>query len=940
MATTNTAHEPNAFERVAQRLIFANRIVVLVVFALITVAMAFFASQLRVDAGFKKMIPLQHEYMRTFLDYEKEFGGANRILIAVMDRNGDMFNQPFFQTMEKITQDAKTIDSVDSARVSSIFTPNVRFVEVVEDGFAGGNVIPQNYTPNVEGFKSTPEQFATIRANIDKANIVGRLVAKDFSGAMVWVDLVPEDPARGVKVDYNKIAGQLDAIRAKYENERTSVAIIGFAKMVGDISNGAKSVMLFFLVTVALTWFLLFLYSMSIKLASLTVAAALVAVVWMLGALHLLGFGIDPMNMLTPFLIFAIAVSHGEQMINRFRGEIFFGGLEQGSVQQLRVRAKFAVGPLVAAQRSFQALLVPGSVALVAGCIGFATILIIPVRIIFELAVTATIGVALTILTDLILLPVLLSFCKLRNLERKREYRLRQLTQFDKLWRQLTRLSLPIPAAIVILLGVATWFVAEQYGSRVMVGDAQKGVAELRPDARYNRDAELISDKFALGVDILNVIAEAEPNACTSSFAVMETLDRFAWNMRNVEGVAQVITLPMAAKIVNAGWNEGNIRWRVLPRDNDTLRQDTQGFETDSGLLNADCSAMPVMMFLTDHRSTTIDRVVAAVKKFREENHAFAGVNVNLREQLAKQSAEAQAAGKTFSSDQVNLRLATGNVGVAAATNDEVRSVDRKMLYLLYAAVFVMCLLSFRSPLAALCIVLPLVLVTELGHSLMVQLDIGKKVNTLTVLALGVGIGVDYAIYIFARMHEAMTFRAEFSAADIAEAAAVAAEAAAEHAGVPPEEAHHLFSRMYDAMSAGGTFTAADIERELKRLDEEADPVAAATATAAARRAEASSRAFAAMEANRASQADFVEGQGGQRSLSESYFIALKTTGIAIFYTALTLAAGVAMWMFSDLKFQADMGVMLTFMFVVNMLAAMIFLPALCRWLLRPREKI
>ncbi|HSC13254.1 MAG TPA: MMPL family transporter [Rhodanobacteraceae bacterium] len=939
MATTNTAHEPNAFERFAQRLIFDNRIVVLIVFALITAAMAFFASQLRVDAGFKKMIPLQHEYMRTFLDYEKEFGGANRILIAVMDKNGDMFNQPFFQTMEKITQDAKTIDSVDSARVSSIFTPNVRFVEVVEDGFAGGNVIPQNYTPNVEGFKSTPEQFATIRANIDKANIVGRLVAKDFSGAMVWVDLVPEDPARGVKVDYNKIAGQLDAIRAKYENEQTSVAIIGFAKMVGDISNGAKSVMLFFLVTVALTWFLLFLYSMSIKLASLTVAAALVAVVWMLGALYLLGFGIDPMNMLTPFLIFAIAVSHGEQMINRFRGEIFFGGLEQGSVQQLRVRAKFAVGPLVAAQRSFQALLVPGSVALAAGCIGFATILIIPVRIIFELAVTATIGVALTILTDLILLPVLLSFCKLRNLERKREYRLRQLTQFDKLWRQLTRLSLPIPAAIVILLGVATWFVAEQYGSRVMVGDAQKGVAELRPDARYNRDAELISDKFALGVDILNVIAEAEPNACTASYAVMETLDRFAWNMRNVEGVAQVITLPMAAKIVNAGWNEGNIRWRVLPRDNDTLRQDTQGFETDSGLLNADCSAMPVMMFLTDHRSTTIDRVVAAVKKFREENHAFAGVNVNLREQLAKQSAEAQAAGKTFSSDQLNLRLATGNVGVAAATNDEVRSVDRTMLYLLYAAVFVMCLLSFRSPLAALCIVLPLVLVTELGHSLMVQLDIGKKVNTLTVLALGVGIGVDYAIYIFARMHEAMTFRAEFSAADIAEAAAVAAEAAAEHAGVPPEEAHHLFSRMYDAMAAGGTFSAADIERELKRLDEEADPVAAASQSAVARRADAANRAFVAMEQNRASQADFVEGQGGQRTLSESYFIALKTTGIAIFYTALTLAAGVAMWMFSDLKFQADMGVMLTFMFVVNMMAAMIFLPALCRWLLRPREK-
>jgi uncharacterized protein len=832
MAAPANSAQPNGFQRAAEALVFGNRMLVLGVFALITVAMTYFAMQLRVDAGFKKQIPLNHEYMKTFLDYEKDFGGANRILIAVMDKSGNMFNQPFFQTMEKITQDAKTIEHVDEARVSSIFTPNVRFVEVVEDGFAGGNVIPATFTPNVDGFAATPEQFATIRANIEKANIVGRLVAKDFSGAMVWVDLVPEDPAHGVDIDYNAIAAQLETIRKKYENEHTTVAIIGFAKMVGDISDGAKSVIGFFFITIAFTWLLLFAYSASVKLASLTVFCALVAVVWMLGALRLLGFGIDPMNMLTPFLIFAIAVSHGEQMINRFRGELFFGGLEDGSVEELRARQ--GVDAQTAARLAFRMLLVPGAVALIAGCIGFATILIIPVRIIFELAVTATVGVALIMLTDLILLPVLLSFCRLRNLDGKRAWRLRQLTQFDKLWSALARLSERKLAAVVILIGLGMWAVAAHFGSRVMIGDAQKGVAELRPDARYNRDAVLISDKFALGVDILNVIAESAPNACTTSYPVMETLDRFAWHMRNVEGVAQVITLPMAAKIVNAGWNEGNIRWRVLPRDNDALRQDTQGFETDSGLLNQDCSAMPVMMFLTDHRATTIDRVVDAVKKFRDDNHVFAGGNINLREQLVKQASAAQADGKTFVSDQVNLRLATGNVGVMAAINDEVRAVDHTMLYLLYAAVFLMCLLSFHSPLAALCIVLPLVLVTELGHSLMVELDIGKKVNTLTVLALGVGIGVDYAIYIFARMREAMR-------------------------------------------------------------------------------------------------------QG--RTLTESYFIALKTTGIAIFYTALTLAVGVGTWVFSDLKFQADMGVMLTFMFVVNMIAAIVFLPALCRWLLRPREK-
>ena len=818
--------QPGPFARFAETLVFGNRPLVLIVFAAITMAMLFFASQLKVDAGFKKQVPLQHEYMQTFQDYELEFGGANRVLVAVIAKDGDMFDQEFMKTLENVTNEVINLDSTDDARSRSLFTPNVRFIEVVEDGLSGGNVIPQTFTPNVEGFTSTPEDFQAIRGNIVKANIVGRLVAKDWSGAMIWADLIPESQVN--KVDYQQVASQFEAIRAKYEDENHTVHIIGFAKVVGDISDGARSVIKFFALTIAFTWLLLFLYSTSVKLATLTVAAALVSVVWMLGALKLMGFGIDPMNMLTPFLIFAIAVSHGEQMINRFRGEIFFGGLEEGTVDELRASAKNAVEPLEAARLSFRMLLVPGTVALVAGCIGFGAIMVIPIDMVRELAITATVGVALTILTDLVLLPVLLSYTRLRNIERKREFRLRQLTRFDKVWAALSRLSKPMPAAIVILMGAVVWFFAWQHGNKVMIGDAQKGVAELRPDARYNKDAVLIAEKFSLSVDMLNVIAEAAPSACTTSFAAMELVDRFAWHMENVEGVEQVITLPAAAKIVNAGWNDGSVRWRVLPRDPDTLRQATQSFETDSGLLNADCSAIPITIFTSDHQATTIDRVVAAVKDFREKNNAYVPGNLQLK--LAAEAAE----NPDFTSDQVNLRLGTGNIGVAAATNDTVRESEHMILYLLYAAVFLMCWISFRNPLAALCVLLPLVLVTELGHSLMVELDIGMKVNTLCVVALGVGIGVDYGIYIFARMRESML-------------------------------------------------------------------------------------------------------QG--RTVAESYFVALKTTGIAIFYTALTLAVGVAMWIFSDLKFQADMGIMLTFMFVVNMVAAIIFLPALCRWLLRPGEK-
>ena len=158
--------QPGPVTRFFERIIFGARPLVLMVLVAITGAMIAYASELRVDAGFKKQIPLQHEYMKTFIEYEKDFGGANRVLIALVARDGDMFDANFFKSLEGLTRDVMAIEETDDARVRSLFTPNVRFVEVVEDGFAGGNVIPDTFTPSIEGFEPSQDQFDTIRANI------------------------------------------------------------------------------------------------------------------------------------------------------------------------------------------------------------------------------------------------------------------------------------------------------------------------------------------------------------------------------------------------------------------------------------------------------------------------------------------------------------------------------------------------------------------------------------------------------------------------------------------------------------------------------------------------------------------------------------------------------------------------------------------------------
>ncbi|MGB0514682.1 MAG: RND family transporter, partial [Wenzhouxiangellaceae bacterium] len=211
--------EPTGIKARIADLLFALRLPIVLVFLVGTLVMAYFLVQLRVDAGFKKQLPLAHEYMQTFQFYE-EFGGANRILVALMARDGDMFDPEFFESFEEISSRVFLLPGVDRASVRSIFTPNVRFVEVVEDGFAGGNVIPADFAP-------TPGMMERVRSNIIKSGEVGRLVAEDFSGAMVWANLLENNPETGEKLDYQAVAAQLEEIRSEFEEGDHTVHIIG-----------------------------------------------------------------------------------------------------------------------------------------------------------------------------------------------------------------------------------------------------------------------------------------------------------------------------------------------------------------------------------------------------------------------------------------------------------------------------------------------------------------------------------------------------------------------------------------------------------------------------------------------------------------------------------------------------------------------------------------
>ncbi len=747
-------------------------------FAALTGVMLWFAAHLHVDASFEKSLPRSHEYIRTFLKHQHEFGGANRILVALVARDGDIFTPQFFQELKRVTDEVTFLPSIDRPQVQSLFTPNVRFIEVVEDGFSGGNVIPADFQPS-------PESFARVRENIIKSGKLGQLVANDFTGAIVSAHILEYDPRTGAKVDYRIVAGGLERIRKRVETATggaISVHIIGFAKIIGDVSDAAHSVHLLFAAAIFVTTLLVWDYAGRWKLAAAPILCSLVAVVWQLGLLTLLGYGVDLFSILVPFLVFAIGVSHGVQKICTFRLEMFKG----------------QDGPS-AARAAFMQLIAPGIVALLTDTIGFLTMLVIDIPTIQELAFTASLGVSVIAITNFFLLPLLLSYLRLPP--SYAEWVARRRARGDRLWEKLARGMKPRPSMAIILVcfGVGAWAVYRS--SEVRIGDTQAGVPELRPDSRYNLDTRVITSKFSIGVDLLSVIVETAPDGGVD-YDVVSLMDRFEGHLLEVPGVQSVLSLASVAKIVNSGYVEGSLKWRVLPRNRETLAQAVSPIETSTGLLNSNSSVMPVILFLADHKAETLARVTAAVKEFAAANP----------------------------SPKAKFLLASGNAGVMAATNEVVAAAERPILLWVFGAVISLCLIAFRSLRAAICIVTPLAIVSYLAYVVMIALDIGLKTSTLPVVALGVGIGVDYGIYIFARLH-----------ADL---------------------------------KAGEYF-------------------------------------------------------------EDAMFAALKDAGAAVVFTGLTLAIGVSTWFFSELKFQADMGLLLTFMFLVNMAGAIFLMPAMARWLWR-----
>jgi uncharacterized protein len=522
----------------------------------------------------------------------------------------------------------------------------------------------------------------------------------------------------------------------------------------------------------------------------LVVACSLIAVAWQFGLLKLFGYELDPYSVLVPFLVFAIGMSHGAQKMNGILQDVGRG-----------------THRVVAARYTFRRLFMAGLTALLCDAVGFAVLALIPIRVIQDLAAIASIGVAVLIFTNLVLLPVLLSYLGVSPAAAQRSLRMESREASRRgMWAAIGRFTERGPARAALAAGVVLAVAGYAISLQLRIGDLDPGAPELRADSRYNRDNAYIAAHYAASADILTVMVATPEDQCTR-YAVLSQVDALVWRLQQLPGVESTQSMAALSKWASVGYNEGQLKWYELVPNDSALG----GVQTRAPreLFNQGCSFLSLHVYLKDHKAETLARVVGEVERFIAEHDKSPGAK-----------------------SQARFMLAAGSAGIDAATNIVVAQAMREMLLWVYGAVLVLCWLTFRSWRAVLVAVLPLVLTSILCEALMVLLGMGVKVATLPVIALGVGIGVDYALYVLSVM--------------------------------------------------------------LARL-----------------------RAGA--------------------SLAEAFAQALQFTGRVVMLTGITLALAVGTWAFSPIKFQADMGVLLAFMFLWNMVGALVLLPALARWLLRPR---
>ena len=761
----------NNFSKFFARFVIRHRIVFILISLALTILFAYQLRHLTLQTNLGDFAPQKHPYLAVQRQLTHIFGGLNQISIAIEVKEGDIFNYSTLSKVHSITKKLYLLNGINAGRVVSLSARKIKSVKATAEGFGARRLM--RYPP-----KSAEEMERLKETIVRNPMIYGPIVSKDFKSTLIQADFESDVSSR-------RIFRQVQQIIEEEKDSNNNIYIGGRPILEGWLDFYTPKMGKIFMGTLIVMILILYIAFRSKRGVLLPLASSLMATVWGLGILTLSGYKLGPTTILTPFLVLALGISHSVQFIKRYY---------EDELKHLSSKE--------ASQETLQSLFVPACTSLVTDGLGFLSLLIVPLAMIRSMALATGAGVLSIFFTTVTFIPAILSFLpspKRKEIEREEKFNLlnRILGKISSL--SIHRFSRWAVVGIFLVLGVVGTIGA----SRIVVGDNEPGSASLYRNSPYNVAETMISNKFAGSSPYYVLIEGKEEEGLVDSQTLLEMESLTNYVKEKIPEAGHSLSLVDYIKGLNFAMFGGNPRYLRVPEKSQTIAEylflySMTAFPGDfDPVVSPDYKYANIKFDLKDHKAGTINKVLTATKEWVDKNHKV---------------------------QNFEFRYPGGDIGILAAINEIIRKVLPQNIIQLSSIVFICIWVAYGSYVAGILLLIPLVLGVLLTFGTLGLLGVSLTVETLPVAALGIGLGVDYGIYVTSRLRQEL------------------------RQGLPFERA---------------------------------------------------------------------------------IYTSLETSGKAVFFTGATVALGVFSWVFSNIRLQARLGVILGALLLLNMLGALILLPAL-----------
>ncbi|WP_018992963.1 efflux RND transporter permease subunit [Aromatoleum toluclasticum] len=678
---------------------------ILAAILLVTVFFAFKLPGIQIYSAFEDLLPQSHPYIKLHNEIRGSFGGASQIVVALEVENGDIFTNETLSRLQRLTQGVDNLPGVNHNQVVSLAHRTVRKIWLTESGEMISRLYYDPTQPNL-----TVEELETLRKDVmANPRVYGLLVSPDLKSAMIKAQLNEADD-----IDYGKIFSELQTVRANEAADGVRIHATGNPVLIGWVYTYLPQIIQIFLYTLGLMVALLVIYFRRLYGVLLPLLGITLSSIWGLGFISLMGWNLDPLNLVIPFLIAARAMSHSIQLVERYYFEL-------GETNDSRK----------AARNAFDDLFRPGSLAIVVDAIGILVLVLGAAPINTKMGYYAGFWAFSVVFTVLLFVPLLLLVLPQPRAVAARGSVLRKVVValFGVVGSRRGSIAVLVGAAVLVMAGA--WL-----SLGVQVGEAEPGSPLLYPQHDYNISSRAINERFP-GSEELYIVARTAEKGGLKNPEVLRAIESFQNTMLQDPNVGGTKALPGLIRSVNGLIHNTDPRWNQIPSDPNEIGGLMFTFMAASPIpgalneyTNTDENLANLVFFYKDHQAQTIERAIGLARE---------GV--------------ATLAGKV---PGLSIELAGGAVGVNAAINDAVRHDNFLIVPLVLTLSFAFVWAFYGSLHAGWLMVLPMIFATVMTYAYMSVRHIGMNVNTVPVIAVGIGVGIDYAIYIMNRIREEM----------------------------------------------------------------------------------------------------------------------------------------------------------------------------------------